>query len=215
TTSKLDAPVNKLARLLNSASIKRVLLNDSLLVDFDRVIAAEEVLIVKGALGAMGSGNTSVLMQLLIGMLDAALARQQDLVPDSARVAVALKVDEAPLVINRGFSETMALKRSRGLETVACWQSDAQWTDRDVRDQPMRHAPAQHARGGRPLSDFRQPHWDPAQRAPRRDAAGAHEPPGPRSLPLPASTAESYRELVELDRAQSVRRGGRVPVVRA
>ena len=39
TTAKLDAPVNKLARLLNSPSIKRVLLNESLRVDFDRVIA--------------------------------------------------------------------------------------------------------------------------------------------------------------------------------
>jgi hypothetical protein len=29
----------------------------------------------------------------------------------------------------------MALKRSAGLETVACWQMDSQWTDRDVRDQ--------------------------------------------------------------------------------
>jgi hypothetical protein len=135
TTSKLDAPVNKLARLLNSASIKRVLLNDSLTVDFDRLIRDREVLIVKGALGAMGAGNTSVLMQLLVGMLDAALARQQDLVPSERRVAVALKVDEAPLVLNRGFAETMALKRSAGLETVACWQSDAQWIDRDVREQ--------------------------------------------------------------------------------
>ncbi|HXP37625.1 MAG TPA: replication-relaxation family protein, partial [Solirubrobacteraceae bacterium] len=135
TTAKLDAPVNKLARLLNSASIKRVLLNDSLTVDLDRVIAGGEVLVVKGALGAMGAGNTSVLMQLLIGMLDAALARQQDLVPAEQRVAVALKVDEAPLVLNRGFAETMALKRSAGLETVACWQSDAQWTDREIRDQ--------------------------------------------------------------------------------
>ncbi len=81
TTAKLDAPVNKLARLLNSSSIKRVLLNDSLRVDFDRVIAERQVLVVKGALGAMGAGNTSVLMQLLVGMLDAALARQQDLVP--------------------------------------------------------------------------------------------------------------------------------------
>ena len=35
TTAKLDAPVNKLARLLNSQSIKRVLLNDSLRVDLD------------------------------------------------------------------------------------------------------------------------------------------------------------------------------------
>ncbi len=135
TTAKLDAPVNKLARLLNSPSIKRVLLNDSLTLDFDRVIAGAEVLIVKGALGAMGAGNTSVLMQLLVGMLDAALARQQDLVPAERRVAVALKVDEAPLVINRGFAETMALKRSAGLETVACWQTDAQWTEREVRDQ--------------------------------------------------------------------------------
>jgi hypothetical protein len=135
TTAKLDAPVNKLARLLNSASIKRVLLNDSLRVDLDRVIAGCEVLVVKGALGVMGAGNTSVLMQLLVGMLDAALARQQDLVAAEGRVAVALKVDEAPLVINRGFAETMALKRSAGLETVACWQSDAQWVEREVRDQ--------------------------------------------------------------------------------
>ncbi len=135
TTAKLDAPVNKLARLLNSQSIKRVLLNDSLRVDFDRVIAGHEVLVVKGALGVMGAGNTSVLMQLLVGMLDAALARQQDLVPEEQRVAVALKVDEAPLVLNRGFAETMALKRSAGLETVACWQTEAQWVEREVRDQ--------------------------------------------------------------------------------
>ena len=38
----------------------------------------------KGALGVMGAGNTSVLMQLLVGMLDAALARQQDLVAAGA-----------------------------------------------------------------------------------------------------------------------------------
>ena len=115
TTAKLDAPVNKLARLLNSQSIKRVLLNDSLRVDFDQRDRRGEVLVVKGALGVMGAGNTSVLMQLLVGMLDAALARQQDLVPEAQRVAVALKVDEAPLVLNRGFAETMALKRSAGL----------------------------------------------------------------------------------------------------
>lgn len=135
TTAKLDAPVNKLARLLNSPSIKRVLLNDSLRVSFDEVIENEEVLVVKGALGVMGAGNTSVLMQLLTGMLDAALARRQDGFAVEQRTAVALKVDEAPLVLNRGFAETMALKRSAGLETVACWQTDAQWIDRDMRDQ--------------------------------------------------------------------------------
>jgi hypothetical protein len=135
TTSKLDAPVNKLARLLNSPSIKRVLLNGSLVLDFDRVIAGSEVVIVKGALGALGTGNTAVLMQLLLGMLDAALARQQDRQQPAERTAVALKIDEAPLVVNSGFAQTMALKRSAGLETLACWQADSQWVDRDVRDQ--------------------------------------------------------------------------------
>jgi Replication-relaxation len=305
TTAKLDAPVNKLARLLNSPSIKRVLLNDSLTVDFDRVIAEEEVLVVRGALGAMGAGNTSVLMQLLVGMLDAALSRQQDLVPAPRRVTVALKVDEAPLVLNRGFAETMALKRSAGLETVACWQTEAQWTDREVRDQldalfahrvyfatasprdaraaveltmaefsdtvrpgverlstlghpdvrlrlpkhhaivswstpegrqspfiaqtiPLRvdqerlvlHAARQLERGGRHRTDLRQPHWNHGRRGsqnrgprnPSETPAGSRNPvvsdAGTESL---ASTpAESYRELVELDRACSVRWAKRV-----
>ncbi len=336
TTSKLDAPVNKLARLLNSPSIKRVLLNESLRVDLDQVIAGSEVLVVKGALGAMGAGNTSVLMQLLVGMLDAALARQQDLVPPAERVAVALKVDEAPLVLNRGFAETMALKRSAGLETVASWQTDAQWTELEIRDQldalfahrvhfatasardarrsveltmaefsdtvrpgianlsalgrpdarlhlPKHHAivswttpegrqapfvaqtiplrvdeqrvraqaSRQHERGGRPLTDLTQPRWDrpveplppgpplapsperaivagtavpcappvrrrvaPADRDPKPaeegtraspDSAGARCPADPAGTRRPPAPAESYRELVELDRAQSVR----------
>lgn len=305
TTSKLDAPVNKLARLLNSPSIKRVLLNDSLRVDFDHVIAAGEVLVVKGALGGMGAGNTAVLMQLLVGMLDAALARQQDMVPADRRVAVALKIDEAPLVLNRGFAETMALKRSAGLETVACWQTDSQWVDREVRDQldalfahrvyfatasakdarasvaltmaefsdtvrpntarlsslghpdvrlrlpryhavvswttpqgrqaafiaqtlEMRldeqrlalHAAAQHARGGRPMVEFDEPHWDSPPNPPdegrplqspaaisKQDHAAEPDREGvPATLPrLPDAPAESYRELVELDRAHSAR----------
>jgi hypothetical protein len=298
TTAKLDAPVNKLARLLNSPSIKRVLLNDSLRLDLDSLIAQHEVLVVKGALGAMGAGNTAVLMQLIVGMLDAALARQQDLVPDDQRVAVALKIDEAPLVLNRSFAETMALKRSAGLETVACWQTDSQWTDRDVREQldalfahrvyfatasardaraavaltmsafsdtvrpgiahlsalgqpdvrlhlpkhhavaswtteegrqapfvastiPLRidqqriamHAAQQAERGGRHLTDLRQPHWESRRRsdggAPAATTAPEARPDVQRSTDrarsLPSTPAESYRELVALDAAHSVR----------
>ena len=136
TTAKLDAPVNKLARLLNSPSIKRVLLNDSLRVDFDRVIA--------GRRGARRQGRARRDGRRQHLRADAAArrhARRGAGAPagprarPSERVAVALKVDEAPLVLNRGFAETMALKRSAGLETVACWQTDAQWIDREVRDQ--------------------------------------------------------------------------------
>ena len=125
TTAKLDAPANKLARVLNSPAVKRVLLNDSLRIDLDRVIERREVLVVRGALGEVGAGNVAVLMQLLLGMLDAALGRVQD--RGAAHTAVALKIDEAPLVINTAFAQTLALKRSAGLETVACWQTDAQW----------------------------------------------------------------------------------------
>jgi hypothetical protein len=127
TTAKLDAPANKLARVLNSASVKRVLVNDSLTIDFDRLIERREVLVVRGALGELGAGNVSVLMQLLVGMLDAALSRAQDRRGQAAPTPVALKIDEAPLVINPAFAQTLALKRSAGLETVACWQTDAQW----------------------------------------------------------------------------------------
>jgi hypothetical protein len=306
TTAKLDAPVNKLARLLNSQSIKRVLLNESLTIDLDRLIAQEEVLVVKGALGTMGAGNTSVVMQLLVGMLDAALARQQDLVPESSRVTVALKVDEAPLVLNRGFAETIALKRSAGLETVACWQADAQWSDREIFEQldalfahrvyfatasardaraaakltmaefsdsvrpgighlsPLGHPdarlhlPKHHAiaswstpqgrqasfiaqtvpltvdqarialhaerqmrRGARPLSELHQPHWLRSD-SDESPAGGPHEaiaskpaqPDQPEDR-LPAAVAESYGELVDLDRAHSVRWAKRVAAPRA
>jgi len=134
TTAKLDAPANKLARVLNSTSVKRILLNESLRIDFDRLIDRREVLVVRGALGELGPGNVSVLMQLLLGMLDAALGRAQDRTGHARRTAVALKVDEAPLVINESFAQTIALKRSAGLETVACWQTDAQWPV-ELRDQ--------------------------------------------------------------------------------
>lgn len=127
TTAKLDAPANKLARVINSAAVARVLRNGSLRIDFDALIARREVLIVRGALGEIGTGNVAVLMQLLLGMLDAALGRVQDRAAAGPRTAVALKIDEAPLVINEAFAQTLALKRSAGLETVACWQTDAQW----------------------------------------------------------------------------------------
>ena len=42
-------------------------------------------------------------------------------------------------MINRGFAETMALKRSAGLETVACWQI-GQPVDRPRRPRPARRA---------------------------------------------------------------------------
>jgi protein involved in plasmid replication-relaxation len=182
----------------------------------------------------MGAGNTSVLMQLLVGMLDAALARQQDLVPAERRVAVALKVDEAPLVLNRGFAETMALKRSAGLETVACWQTDAQWTDRAVRDQLealfahrvyFATASAEEARAASRLmmaqfSDTVRPgiahltqlaHPDVRLHLPRHHVIASWTTPGGRQAPFVAQTIPLHvdRERIALHAARQRERGGR------
>jgi hypothetical protein len=209
------------------------------------------------------------------------------------------------------------LKRSAGLETVACWQTDAQWTEREVRDQldalfahrvyfatasaqdardavrltmaefsdtvrpgmehlsslgrpdvrlhlPRHHAIAswvtpegrqpafvaetlplsvdrerlalhaarQAERGARHLGELRQPHWDEphgsaAPRGSRRadtatsifaaraGAGQAQAPIAPPGTSPPAATAVSFRELVELDGAHSVRWGKQLASVRS
>ncbi|MGH2913199.1 MAG: hypothetical protein ACRDJ3_12070, partial [Solirubrobacteraceae bacterium] len=131
----VSAAARDMERLPGSPLVTGALLKGPLRVSFDEVIANGEVLVVKGALGVMGTARTSALMQLLVGMLDAALVSREEGVTGGLHDPVALKVDEAPLVLNRGFLQMTALKRCSGLETVACWQADAQWTDRDLRRQ--------------------------------------------------------------------------------
>jgi Helicase HerA, central domain len=118
---------------LTNPAVPGVLCSDPPQVDLDRIIGGAEVLIVKGARGAITAAAAAALMQPLLGMLDAALARQRERLAPGERVTVALKVDDAPLLIDSGFAETMAEKRHAELETVACWQTDAQWSDRELR----------------------------------------------------------------------------------
>lgn len=132
---EVDAAAIEMQRPSGSPLITGALLKGPLRVSLDEVIANGEVLVVKGAVGTMSIEHTSVLMQLLLWMLDAALSRREHGVAGRQRAPVALKVDEASLVLSRGFVEAVALKGSRGAELVACWQTDAQWADRDVRRQ--------------------------------------------------------------------------------
>jgi protein involved in plasmid replication-relaxation len=233
TTAKLDAPANKLARVLNSPAVKRVLLNDSLRIDFDVLIERREVLVVRGALGEVGAGNVAVLMQLLLGMLDAALGRVQDRRDGAQRAAVALKIDEAPLAINAAFAQTLALKRSAGLETMACWQTDAQWEPelRDQLDALFAHrvlfatASASDARAGSALlmSEFsdqvragdeqlaRLASPDVRLHLPRHTALASWTTPGGRERPFIATTLPLPldRARIEWHAAAQHARGGR------
>jgi hypothetical protein len=122
--AKLDAPTNKLARLLSSPAVAEVLAGDRPPLDLEQALEHGEVVIVKGGLGRIGAANTAVLLQLLVGMVDAVLNRRQGV---SERKSCALKIDEAHLAINRGFARTLALQRTAGLEVVAAWQADSQW----------------------------------------------------------------------------------------
>src|SRR5918912_1209391 len=71
-------------------------------------------------------------MQFIVNMLYGALQRQQQR-PEDERVRVALKVDEAHLIMNESFANALATLRSAGLEVVAAWQYGEQIEDPKIR----------------------------------------------------------------------------------
>ena len=134
TSAKLDAPRNKLLRLMVESLDK--VLRHPVQLSFDDMVRRREVLIVDGKMGTFGSDNCRVMMQFLLIGLYGALQRQQQL-PEEQRVRVAVKVDEAHLILNESFADAMATLRSGGLEMVAAWQYGDQIQDEKVRSGMM------------------------------------------------------------------------------
>ena len=130
TAAKLDAPRNKILRLMVE-SLDKVLRHPRQL-SLDEIVRKREVLIVDGKMGTFGSDNTRVMMQFILNNLYGTLQRQQQL-PEHERVRVALKVDEAHLVLNESFADALATLRSGGLEVVAAWQYGEQIQDPKIR----------------------------------------------------------------------------------
>ena len=134
TAAKLDAPRNKLLRLMVE-SLDKVLRHPRQL-SLDDVVRNREVLVVDGKMGTFGADNCRVMMQFVLNALYGALQRQQQL-PEAERARVALKVDEAHLVINESFADALATLRSAGLEVVAAWQYGEQIEDPKIRSGMM------------------------------------------------------------------------------
>lgn len=130
TTAKLDAPRNKMVRLLVE-SLDKVLRHPNQL-SLDELIRNREVLIVDGKMGTFGPDNCRVMMQFVLNMAYGAMQRQQQL-PEAERARVALKVDEAHLILNESFANALATLRSSGLEVVAAWQYGEQVQDPKIR----------------------------------------------------------------------------------
>jgi hypothetical protein len=134
TTAKLDAPRNKLLRVMVESLDK--VLRHPLQMSLDDIVSRREVLIVDGKMGTFGSDNCRVMMQFILNSLYGTLQRQQQL-PEHERTRVALKVDEAHLVINESFADALATLRSAGLEVVAAWQYGEQIQDPKIRSGMM------------------------------------------------------------------------------
>jgi hypothetical protein len=130
TVAKLDAPRNKLLRLMVE-SLDKVLRHPHQL-SLDDVVRNKEVLVVDGKMGTFGADNCRVMMQFILNTLYGALQRQQQR-PEAERVRVALKVDEAHLIINESFADALATLRSAGLEVVAAWQYGEQIQEPKIR----------------------------------------------------------------------------------
>jgi hypothetical protein len=134
TTAKLDAPRNKLLRLMVESLDK--VLRHPIQLDLDELVRRREVLIIDGKMGTFGADNCRVMMQFVLNTLYGTLQRQQQL-REEERVRVALKVDEAHLVVNESFADAMATLRSAGLEVVAAWQYGEQIQDPKIRSGMM------------------------------------------------------------------------------
>jgi hypothetical protein len=132
TTVKLDAPRNKIEALLGVPSVNRML-HHPFQRSLHDIIAEREVLVARGASGSIGEGNAIKVLTWLLRCLDAALSDQQQK-PAPERVRVALKVDEAHLLLSPTFARMLAVHRSAGLEAMCAWQQLSQIKDLAVRE---------------------------------------------------------------------------------
>src|SRR3954447_18189079 len=132
TTVKLDAPRNKIEALLGVPSVNRML-HHPFQRSLHDIIAERDVLVVRGASGSIGEGNAIKVLTWLLRCLDAALSDQQQK-PALDRVRVALKLDEAHLLLTPTFARMLAVHRSAGLEAMCAWQQLSQISDLAVRE---------------------------------------------------------------------------------
>jgi len=132
TTVKLDAPRNKIEAVLGVPSINRML-HHPFQRSLHDIIADRDALVVRGASGSIGERNAIKVLTWLLRCLDAALSDQQQK-PEADRVRVALKVDEAHLLLSPTFARMLAVHRSAGLEAMCAWQQLSQINDPAVRE---------------------------------------------------------------------------------
>jgi len=121
---RMDAPGNKLARLLNQPTLARML-HHPVQVSIDQIIEERAVLIVQGSMGKIGEENTVIVLRLLLRMIHTALQRQQ-MKPAHLRPRECLFIDEAHHVWGDLLEVMFSTGRSARLEPTLAWQHSGQ-----------------------------------------------------------------------------------------
>ena len=118
TTTRMDAPRNKISTLLQTAPIVRFFHHPTH-VSLREIIEARDILIVDAAKDLAGDDNVRPMMLFLMRMLHRQMQRQVRL-PEDERPRVPLIVDEAHYIAGtENFVDQVATHRRGGLE-VAC-----------------------------------------------------------------------------------------------
>jgi hypothetical protein len=128
---QLEAPLNKIRRLVSTAEIQ-MLLEHPRLVSIAELIDRGEVLIVNGAKDAIGDDNAQLVFLLVLQLVHRALQGRQRL-PAGRRRPVAVHVDEAHNVMSRSLATMAAEGRSAGLQLGVAYQYSAQIQDELVK----------------------------------------------------------------------------------
>jgi Replication-relaxation/TraM recognition site of TraD and TraG len=121
---RMDAPGNKIARLLNQPTITRML-HHPVQVSIDQIIDERAVLIVQGSMGEVGEEQAVIVLLMLLRELHTALQRQQ-LKPPDQRIPLFWHLDEAHFVWCRLLEVILSTDRSAGLHAALAWQHAGQ-----------------------------------------------------------------------------------------
>lgn len=115
----LSAPRNKLDEVLRNQAVRAFFTAgpERQMIDFTRVIAERQVLIVNLDKSKLGKAGARLLGVMMVTMLWQALQGQTDL-PEADRVPVSLILDEAQNFISEGFLDILAEGRGYGAQTT-------------------------------------------------------------------------------------------------
>jgi hypothetical protein len=123
-TVRMDAPGNKLARLLGQPTLARML-HHPVQVSVDQIIEERAVLIIQGSMGEIGEENAVIVLRLVLRMIHTALQRQQ-LKSAHLRPRVCAHIDEVHYLWGSVLEVMLSTGRSAGLEPTLAWQHSGQ-----------------------------------------------------------------------------------------